>query len=52
MAAKKVDVFVTGTMNLFFLCNGTDRLEIRAENANRCPLLNLSRRILKIFQRG
>jgi len=34
---------------LAFLCNGIDRHEIRAENVNRCALLNFNRRILKIF---
>jgi len=40
MAAKKVDVFVTGTMNLFFFVTGQDRHEIR-EKVNRCLLLNI-----------
>jgi len=39
MAAKKVDVFVMGTMNLFFFVTGQDRHEIR-ENVNLCALLN------------
>ena len=63
MAAKKVGVFVTGTINSHFFVMGqtvaflarvsylsvTDRYETRAKNVNRCPLLNLNRKILKIF---
>ena len=41
MAAKKVHVFVTGTVNSHFVCNGTDRHEIREKNVNRCAVLNL-----------
>ena len=37
-----------GYSELAFLCNGTDRREIQ-ENVNRCPLLYVNRRILKIF---
>jgi len=47
MAAKKVMFLVTGTMKLFFLCNGIDWHEIPANNVNQCPLLNLNKRILK-----
>jgi len=39
---------MTGAMNSL-LCNGADRHEIRAKSANRCPVLNLNRRILTIF---
>jgi len=48
---EKMSVFVTGTTELAFLCNGTDRHEIR-ENVNRYALLDLNRRILKIFPQG
>jgi len=44
---KKVMFLVTGTMKLFFLCNGIDWHEIPANNVNQCPLLNLNKRILK-----
>ena len=51
MAAKMVGVF-SGYSELVFLCNGTDRHEIQAKNVNRCPRLNLNRRILKNFLLG
>ena len=47
VTVKRVGVFCNEYNELAFLCNGTDRHEIRTKNVNRCPLLNLSRRILK-----
>jgi len=36
----KGECFCKEYNEVVFLCNGTDRHEIRAENVNRCPLLN------------
>jgi len=44
-----VVVLCKGYNEVAFLCNGTNRHEIR-ENVNRCVLLNLSSGILKIFR--
>jgi len=44
--------FRNGYSELAFLCNGTDGHEIRAKNVSRCHLLNLNRRIPKIFPQG
>jgi len=48
MVAKKVGVFVTGTVNSFFFVTGQIGMKF-GQNVNRCALLNLNRRILKIF---
>jgi len=45
---RKGGRFCNGYNELAFLCIRTDRHEFR-EKVNRCPLLNLNRRILKIF---
>jgi len=44
--------FVTGPPELAFLCNRTDRHEIRGKNVNHCPLLNLNWTVLKICPWG
>ena len=41
MPAKEVGVFVTGYNEVVFVCNATDRQEIRGKNVSCCPLLNL-----------
>jgi len=58
---KRWVFFATGTMaalwnracvafqNVAFLCNGTDRHEIRTKSINQCAVLNLNGTILKIF---
>jgi len=60
---EKSGCFCNGYNSLAFLCNVTDgdvffcpsfilvtdRYETRAKNVNRCPLLNLNRKILTIF---
>ena len=46
---KKVHVLCNGYNELAFLCNGADRHEILSKTINLCALLNLKRRILKIF---
>jgi len=45
---EKDGCFCNAYTELVFLCNGTDRHEIR-ENVNRCALLNLNTKILKVF---
>jgi len=55
MAVKMWVVFVTGrpTMKLFFIVTGQTGVKFGEQNVNRCALLNLNRRTLKIVpQRG
>ena len=51
MATRRVGAFATGTMNSHFFVRGqiSIKLKIRGQNVNRCPVLNLNRRILKIY---
>jgi len=51
-----VGIFVTNTMKSIFSVTGQNGRQIgmkfRKKNFNRCALLNLKRRILKIFRSG
>jgi len=48
MPAKKVDVFVTGTMNSLVFVTGQMGMKFGQKRQSMC-LLNLNRRILEIF---
>jgi len=43
------EFFCSWYNELAFLCNGTYRHEIGTKNVNRSPLLDVNRRIMKIF---
>jgi len=49
MAAKKVGVFLTGTMKLFFSVTGQIGMKFGEKTSIGVLYLNLNRRILKIF---
>jgi len=51
---EKSGSFCNGYNEFAFLCNGTDqhKIENSGENVNRYPVLNLNRRILKIYPEG
>ena len=50
IATKNVSVFCNGYNELFV--TGQIGMKFGEENVNRCPLLNLNRRILKVFAQG
>jgi len=50
MAVRRVGFFATGTANSHFFVTGQISMKFGGwGNVNRCPVLNLNRRILKIY---
>jgi len=47
---EKVEIFVTGTMEFFFLVTGQIGMKFGKTKLNRYALLDLNKRILKIFR--